>query len=342
MITKVFTQQNMARLAVVAGAAVVVLGAGAIKSDASIKQTANGDGSITVAWDDTTTSDYSLGLAYDIEKQYDTSNRAKADAESRRIVLPADAREYTFTGIDNTKEYDIVLLYTRGSDSYSYTASTTATGCYGKLPNISNLTQEKWWKYALSVDVTWDALPGNCSYEVVFMDSKGKTIEKKTVSSNSYHHKIDNKKIYTVKVRGIRKAGYNSSMPEETTAWTAPEYLFVQPTITSYSVNKKGEMTISWTKVKGVSSYKVYLTDKNSIKTFKKIGACKANKTSVTVSGYGKKGKKKFDSKKKYYAYVLPYKKVKGKTIEKDSVYYSILQGGKIVKEGWKYTEMKK
>jgi hypothetical protein len=339
MITKVFTQQNMARLAVVAGAAVVVLGAGAIKSDASIKQTANGDGSITVAWDDTTTTDFSIGIAHDIENQYDTGNRAKADAESRRIVLPADAREYTFTGIDNTKEYDVALCYTRGSESYSYSSYSTCSSCYGKLPPITNLTQEKWWKYALSVDVKWDALPGNCNYEVVFMDSKGKTIEKKTVTYNGYNHKIDNKKIYTVKVRGIRKAGYNSSLGEETTEWSAPEYLFVQPTVTGYSIDKKtGAMTIKWDKVKGVTSYKVYIATKSprKLKSYKKVAAVKANKNTATVKGLGKKGKTKFDPKKKYYAIVLPYKKVNGKTVEKGAVYCSVLKDGKAT-EDWLY-----
>ena len=125
MITKVFTQQNMARLAVVAGAAVVVLGAGAIKSDASLKQTANGDGSITVSWDDETTTDYSIGLAEDIEGKYDTSTRAKSAAESRQIVLPADAREYTFTGVDPYKTYDIALVYTAGTNNTAWTASAS-------------------------------------------------------------------------------------------------------------------------------------------------------------------------------------------------------------------------
>ena len=336
MITKVFTQQNMARLAVVAGAAVIVLGAGAIKSNASVKQTANGDGSITISWDDVTSTDYSIGFADDIEGKYDTATRAKSMADSRQIVLPADAREYTITGVDPYKTYDIAVNYTYGDTNMARTA--TINDCYAALPAVRNLTQAKWWKYILSVDVSWDKIPGRVEYEVMFMDAKGKKIESKKVSGNSYSHAIKNEKIYTVKVRPIRKAStYNPTMPEETGAWSAAEYLFVQPTISSYSIDKKtGAMTITWKKVKGVSSYKVYVATKkkNDAKSYKKVGAVKANKNSVTIKGLGKKGKTKFDSKKTYYAYVLPYKKVKGKTIEKGAVYYSTLSGGR-VNEGW-------
>lgn len=324
MITKVFTQQNMARLAVVAGAAVVVLGAGAIKSDASIKQTANGDGSITVSWDDETATDFSIGIAGEIEGKSDTFDRAKAAAASRQIVLPADAREYTFTGIDNYTSYYVCLNYSRGTDATYY---TYVSNCYGKLPTVRNLSQETWYKYILSCSVTWDRLPGNCEYEVVFMDSKGKKIESKKSSSTSYSHKIDNNKIFTVKVRATRKPAYGSALPEESSGWSATEYLFCQPTVESFSINKKGELTLKWNKIKGVSSYKVYVADALKKKSIKKLGAVKANKNTITLKGYGKKGKKKFDPKKKYYVYVLPYKKVKGKTIEKGAVYYYTTKG---------------
>lgn len=328
MITKMFTQQNLVRTAVVAGAAVVILGAGAIKSDASIKQTANGDGSITVSWDNETTTDFSIGWADVLEEKNDAPTRAKAMADSRQVVLPADAREYTITGVDPYKSYNVQLDYT-------YTDSNIARyesirDCVAALPPVRNLAQFKWWKYIEDVQVNWDALPGNVDYEVMFMDSKGKKIENKKVSSNSYSHAIKNNMIYTVKVRAIRKAGsgYTSTLGEEVSGWTAPEYLFCQPTIESYSINKKGELTIKWNKIKGVTSYKIYVADKLKKKSLKKLGAVKANKNSITLKGYGKKNKKKFDSKKTYYAYVLPYKKVKGKTIEKGAVYYYTLKGG--------------
>lgn len=333
MITKVFTQQNMARLAVVAGAAVVVLGAGAIKSDASIKQTANGDGSITVSWDEETATDFSIGIAGEIEGKSDTFDRAKAAAASRQIVLPADAREYTFTGIDNYNSYYVCLNYSSAAGSTYY---TYVSNCYGKLPTVRNLSQDTWYKYILQCSVTWDRLPGNCEYEVMFMDSKGKKIESKKSSSTSYtRYKIDNNRVYTVKVRATRKQAYGSDLPEESSGWSATEYLFCQPTIQSYSINKKGELTIKWNKIKGVTSYKIYVADKLKKKSLKKLGAVKANKNSITLKGYGKKNKTKFDSKKTYYAYVLPYKKVKGKTIEKGAVYYYTLKG----KGGSKPTE---
>ncbi len=284
---------------------------GGIKADAKVIQTAEGDGSATISWDDDTKSDYSIGYAKITDEPNGSSNAsaaAKAMAEARTVVVPAGTKSYTIAGLENNSQYYVYVQYTYGSktltpgtssNSYVYTAMTGVTG----------LNQEKWWKYIKKVDVTWDKIPGNVSYEVMFMNASGsKVIDSKTVTYNSYSHDINNNQIYTVKVRATRTPNSSfSTCPATSTEWTPVAYLFTQPTVTSLKVSG-GKMNIKWGKIKGATSYTVYASTKKN-GGYKKVGTVKGKKNSLTVKKL--KGKK-FKSSKKYYFYIVANKKVGG------------------------------
>jgi hypothetical protein len=72
----------------------------------------------------------------------------------------------------------------------------------------------------------------------------------------------------------------------------------------------------------GVTGYNVYVSDKKT-SGYKKVKSVKANKSSVTVSKYGKK---KFKKNKTYYIYVQAYKKVNGQTFTTGVNYVTVLK----------------
>ena len=227
-----------------------------IDSNAKVNGTAGDDNSITITWDDTTKSDYIIGYVpcKPSDMISDLRTAAQNMANQRKIVVNANTKSYTIKNLSPDSEYYIVVGYTYGSSTL-YTNFSSCT-VYTKMTAVKNVTQYKWWKYAKDVDVTWDEKPGyNVSYEVKFMNSKGKVIEQKIVRSNRYSHSIKNDTIYTVQVRAKRD--------NDVSPWSVKTYLFTQPTIKTAKVNK-GKMTISWNKIKGATSYTVYVSTKKN------------------------------------------------------------------------------
>ncbi len=309
-----------------------------VKAEAKMMQTVEGDGSITVSWDNVTATDFSLGICKTTDTD-DGMTGAKAMADGRTLVLPAGTTTYTFVGLENNSQYYIYLNYT-----YKYSETSTPSVRTERIPyaytavtGVTGLNQAKWWKYIKQVDVSWDKVAGKYSgvtYDVMFMDAAGKkVIESKTgLTSTSYSHAIKNNQIYTVKVRAIRTpdAEY-STCPTTVTPWTNVCYLFTQPTVTSAKVSG-GKMKINWGKIKGASGYTVYVSTKRN-SGYKKVASVKGSKSSVTVKKL--KGKK-FKSSKTYYVYIVAKKKAGGVTYTTGVNYTYIAKGSSRVRESYK------
>jgi len=317
----------------------------------NLKQIGNSDNSVTMNWEgvksswtstSSTTYTYEnvrigyaeipIGADYATQSQCETT--AKNNATNGQIVLP-NPNEFTYTipGLRAQSQYIIYVAYNVRSTSKSGITrmyENNYLNCYAltKISKINNVAQKKWWKYALSVDVSWDQVPtiasSDVTYEVKFMDVKGRDIETKTSNYIGYSHAIKNNKIYTVKVRATRRANsnYQMNMGDEVTEWSDVQYLFTQPTV-KYAKLAKGKLTISWNKIAGVTSYDVYVSTKQS-KGYKKVKTLKAKKSSYTI----KKFKKKKLKKRQYFVYVVPNKKVAGKVIKKDVTYVYKVQKG--------------
>jgi hypothetical protein len=142
--------------------------------------------------------------------------------------------------------------------------------------------------------LTWDKVEGATSYEVL---RNGKVV--KTTTATSFKtKKLKTGTAYKFSVRAISSTGYTLVSPVK-------KVRIVPKAPTLKGTAKKSAAKIKWSKVKGVSGYKVY-------RASKKGGKYKA------VAKTGKKARQvtlKAKSAKKYFYKVKAYKTVKGKKV---------------------------
>ena len=185
---------------------------------------------------------------------------------------------------------------------------------------VSGLNQTRWWYYAKAVDFAWDDQSA-ADYEYIVKDNKNKVVADDTITyNNASISKVNNNMVYNVQVRAyvtINGQKYYG-------AWSDKAYLFTQPMVKSAKISG-GKLKITWNKVSGISSYDVYVSTKEK-SGYKKVKTLSSKKSSVTVSKL--KGKK-FNSKKKYYIYIVGKKKVGGKTYTSGRHYTYQLTKGK-------------
>lgn len=305
----------------------------------SVKQTGEGDTSITVGWDSPYISSGSVingfyvGYAEYPEGGNLTTSKANAVAmaDQKKIALPGNARSYTINGLKKSERYVVYVAYTYTSKYGSqYSGNTYISSAYTKVQKVTNVRQKKWWYWALDVEAEWDAQPG-VKYEVKFMDRKGKVLKylsasSATSSTSASLPNVKNNKIYKVMVRAFRtRSSYESTLGTSYGAWSDVAYLFTQPMVQSAKVSG-GKLRLKWNKVEGMTSYTVYVSTKEK-KGYKKVGTVKGNKTSLTVK---KLKKKRFKSSKKYYVYIVGNMKINGRTYTSGRHYTNTVQRGSI------------
>lgn len=227
---------------------------------------------------------------------------------------------YTVSNLDAGKKYyiKVVPVSSTGSEGYGrYTAMTTL------ISKITNLHQEKWWKYIHSLDVKWDKIDAADTYEYIVKTAQGKTIKNSTTSYPDLSlSQIKNEQIYVIQVRA--KQTYNGQTLY--TDW-AKINCFVQPTVTSAKV-KNGSLTIKWKKIAGATGYTVYACTKDGkVTNYKRVAKVSKKKNSVTIK---KIGKSKIKANKTYYIYVT----TKYKSSQSQPVYKYICKGSS-VSEGY-------
>ncbi len=234
------------------------------------------------------------------------------------IDLPATQLSYTFAGLQPGTEYYVKVTYDylNYSGTASYTSSVGTLYDLATLPaKVTGVNQTKWWYYIGSVDFSWDQQSA-CHYEYVVKNSKGKKVKSETRAYKDGSCKVENNQVYSVKVRAYVELNGQKYYG----AWSDPAYMFTQPMVKSAKVSK-GKLTIKWGKVKGATKYTVYVSTKEK-KGYKKVGTVSSKKGSLTVSKFKKK---KFDTKKTYYIYIVASKKVDGVTYTSGRHYtYSI------------------
>lgn len=279
-------------------------------------QTGQTQNSITVSWKapyDEKVTGYKLYIGKDY------SNIGKKNA----ITLSGSASSYTFKNLSAGTEYYVLIKYTYiGSySSISYTNILTS-GFVVTLPGkVQGVSQDRWYRYALSVNAKWNKQNGVSGYEYVIRDSKNR-IKKQDKSSYStwVSCSIKNNMLYTMTVRAYTDINGKRYYGQ----WSDKAYLFTQPEVTKLSI-KNGKLTVKWKKISGVTGYDIYVSTKQNT-GYKKVKAVSAKKASATI---GKLKKKKFNKKKTYYVYVVAKKKV-GKRMYGSGVnYISIIKKGK-------------
>lgn len=271
--------------------------------------------SITVSWEKPTyynVTGYKLYLSKDYS---DVSKRTP-------ISLNAGATSYTFQRLSAGTQYYVQIEYEYTTSYGGPYTSTLRSGYVTTLPGkVTGVKQDRWWRYALSVDATWTKQSGVSGYQYIIRDSRNKIKknEKSTYGTRA-DCKIKNNMLYTLTVRAYTDINGKKYYG----AWSDKAYLFTQPEISKLSIKGK-KLTVKWKKISGVTGYDVYVSTKKN-KGYKKVKAVNAKKSSVTVT---KVKKAKINKKKTYYVYVVAKKKV-GKRIYGSGVnYISIIKKGK-------------
>ncbi|MCR5101594.1 MAG: fibronectin type III domain-containing protein [Butyrivibrio sp.] len=299
----------------------VLLLAGMKNVEVKAAQTAQTQDSVTIDWSCSyNVSNYYIGISTDYTE-------AKTNALNHQITVAPSTTSYTFTGLAAGTEYR-VYVYADYTTKYgrSYTNEYIAGQTICTLPTkITDANQEKWWYWALAVDVTWTDQPA-CNYEYEFLNAKGNTVLSSgtTYSVGASMSQIKNNKTYQFRVRPyvtINNVNYYAD-------WSDNVYLFSQPMIKSNGGVKVrgGKLVVKWDKNTDIDGYRIYVSTNEKtgyrlVKTLKK-----ANKSSATISKFKKKS---FNNKKTYYVYVQAYKNVDGRTYTSGMHYVTSIKKGK-------------
>lgn len=285
-----------------------------------VTQTAQTKDSVTVTW-----SPESNAVEY-----YVSVGKDYTDAEAAvPQILPATATSYTIKGLQPGTEYYVRVQYKYKGYADYYTGSVGSESVKTIPAKVSGLNQTRWWYYAKSVDFEWDAQSA-AKYEYVVRNNKNKVVAS---DAERYYNGgsmtgVNNNMVYNVQVRAYVEINNQKYYGE----WSDKAYLFTQPMVKSAKISR-GKLKITWHKVNGISSYDVYVSTKEK-SGYKKVKTLNSKKTSVTVSKL--KGKK-FNSKKKYFIYIVGKKKAGGKTYTSGRHYTYKLTKGKTGELRWTF-----
>ncbi len=223
--------------------------------------------------------------------------------------VAATSTSYKISGLSAGRSYYVKVTYDYNYIGYNYTTPrydyTLGSTTLRTLPGtVTGLKQSKWWYYAKSVDVNWNAQTGVDGYEYIFRNADNKTVAHatKNYGSSAYAScKISNNHVYTIYVRA-----YTTINNKKYYSPYSKAYLFTQPMCTTKTKVSGNKLTISWGKIKGVSSYSVYVSTKEKT-GYVKVKTVSAKTNKLTVK---KLKKAKIKNNKTYYVYIVANKKV--------------------------------
>lgn len=277
-----------------------------------ITQTAATANSATISWEDP-----NAGRSSVTTTGYTVSWGAEYGNLPNTVKLAPGQRSYTITGLAAGTEYYAKVEYTYQLNSMKTEGSSSVGSgdVKSRVVTPTGVKQTKWWYYAGSVDFAWNVQTAADKVEYKVCKAGSKKVFAKgggNYPSKSYMvSKVKNNTMYTVQMRVHDQWGWSG--------WSKKTYLFAQPMVNSAKTKVKGnKLTVTWGKIKGATSYDVYVSTKEK-KGYKKVASVKSSKSSVTVK---KLGKSKFSPKKKYYVYVVAKKK-DGKVVSTSGRHYS-------------------
>ena len=233
-----------------------------------------------------------------------------------RVMTTVNGTSGTVKGLSNKTSYPTDFIYVKPRMSLNGKQIMSNEECYYYNPiyDISLVPKQvstpKISSYYYSLNelyVTASAVPYADGYQCRVLDNKGKTVSNKystsSLSPSFFPTNVKKNQFYKVQVRAYAtidgKKFYGS--------WSKAKY--VHQGVELKLKNKSGSnVKVSWKKVKGATSYKVYASTKSN-SGYKKVKTTK--KTSITLSKINKKSIKKG---KYYYVYVIANKKVGKKT----------------------------
>lgn len=271
--------------------------------------------SATITWEDP-----NAGSAYSTTTGYTVSWGPEYGKITNTVSLDPTQKSCTITGLKEGTEY-----YAKVEYAYKSNSSGTAFSSYigtgtvaSRVVTPTGIKQDKWWYYAKSVDFTWKMQDAADKVEYrVYKTGSSKVVKKGSSNHPQKNYslsKVSNNAVYTVQMRVHDQWGWSG--------WSKKAYLFTQPMINGKKTKvKNGKLTISWNKIKGATSYSVYVSTKEK-SGYKKVATVKSSKSSYTLKKFKKA---KINPKKKYFVYVVANKKVGKITYNSGKLYtYSI------------------
>jgi len=239
--------------------------------------------------------------------------RVNNENYNRIGTYPGNTSQLTVTGVNPANSYDIRVscdytstLGTKYPDSFIgsiYDAAMAPT-------KVTGLKQDVWYCNTGSLDTEWNKQESTTGYQYQLYNYKNKVAKQGTIASY-YSARASFEKLpsQTYKMRVRAYTSFNGQNVYG--AWSS--WLNIVPPVKDLKGKTKDsrkQVTVKWPKVKGASSYTIYVST-NSKSGFKKTKTVSANKTKAVINSIGKK---RFKLNKTYYIMVRPNKKVGGKT----------------------------
>ncbi len=285
--------------------------------------------STTIQWATVTDAVQYKIMYADISKiQYNADG--SVTGETSTVIVNGDTTSYTFKNLGKANYIVGVAPINAANEvgGYGNTNVTPKTPKVGRfsyeLESLANL------KYKMTID--WNAVLAE-GYQVQLVSVKGKVLAKADLTSTQYTTDTSGVKYFSQNFSNIGRSAagyvriraYNTYTGGENkgkkyySAWSkvTKSTLFVPQPVTSAPKSgiKKNSATIKWKKVKGATSYTIYVRKKKSNEVYgknykvKKVATTK--KTSYTLTKF--KGKTINTLGNGYVIYVVTNAKVKKK-----------------------------
>lgn len=268
----------------------------------NLKQTAASETSISLSW-----SKVSNANAYQV------SYKKTADSTSEKKIVTT-SNKVTLKKLSKNTKYTVYVYAIRKGTSYSAVSSnySYAYNCAPTPTKVTGLTCTDVYPSSHSAYFSVNQNKIADGYQYYVYDNTGKKKLFTGTSSSSRYINVNNTKLkegsfYKIKVR----AYVNVNGKKTYGTWSSDLYFSEDVKCTKYKLSN-GKLTIAWRKVKGATSYDVFVSTKkpNTLKDLTKVKSA-TKSTSLTL----KKFKKKTISKKKnYYVCIRANKKVGKKT----------------------------
>ena len=238
-----------------------------------------------------------------------TGNNGTSTVNLKPRVAISD-NKVTITNVSSAYRYGFTL-YCDYYDSYGSLRTHYYVGSASNISmapsKVTGLKQTNWYCYICSLRADWNKQMGTTGYQYELYNYKNAKIRTGNCTEPySSYASLSNLVLQTYKMRVRAYTTFNG----KTTYGAWSNLIEIVPPVKSLTGKaKKKKVSLKWSKVPGATSYTIFVSTKKD-SGYKATKTVKKNK--VTIK---KIGKKKLKSKKTYYIYVRPNRKVNGKDV---------------------------
>lgn len=264
-------------------------------SVSGITQTASAKTSVTFTWPEAKGAN-----CYDV---YIGSSYSNA-----KFVVRMTGRTLTVKGRKQGYGYNVKVVPIRMTDKKYAALGMETWGTVKTTPKTVTVSKENSWERgSKSIDFTWSSSNKKVDgYQLKVYDSKNKVRATVDTKKTSYTFtKAKNNQYYKIKVRPY----INVNGKKKYGSWSADAVALMTPQVTGVS-QEDNKATITWTAVKGASSYDIYAGSYPDIESMSKIGT--SNSTTFVTNAV--QNNAAVTTNKRIYFCVKAKKGVKGKT----------------------------